>query len=648
MKLTPLLFALSACTTLPAPPAATVDLVQDLSLLANGRPLAQGEAVDLARGLEDGSQPLDAVIDRLLQDPSLGDTVAKGILLGPQSTKARHPVSEHSVLRAFEGPSGDPIYYLAARCSLGEAVSVSPWWAPSTQVSVCPSAYQPDTMGDAEGRTCGATTLAPEGGEGCGCGPRLIFCARDAEMAGDMRASAQAEVDDTLALVINEDLPIEQLFLINETVRDRNAELLYRRARIAAGEPDTLVGMEGFTAERRLAPRSEQVPGQQAGILTAPSVVYGSDALRGVLRNYYDYLWCAGASSSRVTTAAVLGLAVVDLREGDGWRQLAGMEVCTDCHARLDYGMQFFSGYPSSTRGIDFRPKAVQPGTGPLYVQNIDDYRGDGPLTPQGFAQLALQQPEFGECVTRKVVDAVFSGSSSPDDVDAVYSTFTETHSFRSMMATALHRFAVGSLSGALADPAEAPSLPEPHTRVEDSAIPLPDALITAVDNHCAHCHDGADAFDLGESGYGRATLLTMLEQVAFRQMPPTAEGLAPEERRRFVEALVAELWAAPADREAALSFYEGGLRAHPVHEFRSSLETAGLRAGGEAGPRYRSVESAVPKRLQRYTPGFAAATGLAALQVCKEEGKVGAALEDCVAAASAPEAYVVGDVRAR
>ncbi len=624
-----------ACDGEP-PPSKTVDLVQDVATMATGAPLEAHQASDQAAALMDGRLALDAWLDGLLQSPSLGEVVAKGVILGPVGPKGLHPVTMHSVLKRTD--DARPVYYLGERCSAASAVEVSPWWAPNTTVLVCPSAYRPEVREDSEGRACGASTVNPLQGAPCGCGPRLVYCTKDSDQYESLRESVTAELEDTLALVINEDLPIEQLFLMNESVRDRDAELVYLRARILAGEDDDLVEQITLDARPRLAPRHEQVEGQHAGILTMPVMVYGSDALRGTMRNFYEDLWCSGASNSRVTTSAVLGLSVVDLREGDGWKDLAAMDICTDCHARLDYGMQFFSGFPSSTRGIDFRPELAQRGLGPLYGEDIGDPRGEAPLNPLGFARLALAQPEFGDCLTRKVSDYVFSGEATPEDVDAVRSAFDEEHSFRAMMRVALRRFVIDAMAedaDAVAAPARLPT---------STPGKLSDETYDRVQNSCTYCHDGGDARDLLGPDYDRETLVAMLQQVSFGLMPPDDADLYPEDRAALVEGLLDALWEDEAERAAAARFYQGGLRALPVHGYRASLKTAATRAGGSEALSLRSVETAVPKALQRYSPNLAVSTGLAALDACKDEGHTGAALDACVREASDPAAFVVGD----
>lgn len=650
--LLPLLALLVACDEAgDAPLSRELSLVQDLSLISQGQPMDDALADDLAARLANGHETVQDVVDRLLSSSLVGTRVARVVLLGGgQGVKDRAPVSNNFVLTHFEGPAGQRIYTLRDRCAASEAVEVSPWWDPGHPVLVCPDAARPDVRGDAEGRTCGASTLSPRQVDLCGCGPRLMYCSRDARHHEEVRDSVQAEVNDTVAYIVNEDIPLDELFMMNETVRDRNAEMIYRRARIAAGEPESLADISEFTGKARLAPRVDQVAGQHAGILTAPALIYGSDALRGVMRDYYEMLWCTGQASSRVTTAAVLGLDVVDLREGAGWKQLAGMDICTECHARLDYGMQFFNGYPSTTQGIDFRPAAAYMDEGPLYGRNIHDPRGTDDLSPQGFARLIVEQPEFGECMARKVTDYVFSGAAHPDDYDAVHDAFVETRSFKPMLSAAMVRMGERALQGATetadTSPATAPTSPSPAPATSTpgaDAVVLSPWLRDAVDDQCAHCHDGEDAEDLSGGSLPRETLERMLEQVAMGEMPRTPQGLEPDERRAFVDAITGQLWTDPSDLAIARAFFEHRMEPYPVHDLRPALAAVAARAGTDDRPYLRSTEASSAKPQQLFSPTFAVSTAVVALEACREAKVDEAGLADCVARATAPERLVVG-----
>jgi len=635
----------------PEPASDTVELVQDLSMLALARPMDPSEAKEHASALDDGRIELGAYVDQLLDDPALGRVARRVILGGGEIVKPNHPIPSHSVLSHFDH-EGERIYSLRGRCVPSTAVDVLPWWNRKKTIKVCPSAYRPEVLRDDEGRTCGASTLAPGAYSPCGCGPRLMFCLKDDDHRDEMRNSVRSEVTDTLAYVVNNDLPIEQLFLMNGTVRDRDAERIYVRSRVLAGESPDLMQVDGFSEKPRMASRHDQVDGHHAGILTTPGMLYGSDALRGVMRNYYEFLWCAAASSSGVTTQTVLGLDAVDLREGDGWQQLAGMAVCTDCHARLDYGMQFFQGYPSSTRGIDFRPGETTAGTGPLYNLHIGDPRGEDTLTPQGFARLVLTQPEFGECMARRVSDHVLGAQVTVEDYDAVMLAFEDSHSFRTMMRTALIRFADRAGSGAEEALSPRPGLLEPsESALADGAgafdpttqVRLSLEVAQGVDNHCAHCHDGIDQMDLTGGVLDRNLLNAMLEQVAFEKMPKGAGELDPAARVAFVEAMIDVLWTEDQARQEARAFFVGGQRAHPAHTFNTAMAAVASEAGTGKRLSIRGLSSAVDAANQYVSPGLLTSAALVALDACKRQGHSGDGLESCVAEATDPSVLILG-----
>jgi hypothetical protein len=473
-----------------------------------------------------------------------------------------------------------------------------------------------------------------------------MWCTRDVDHWNRVKADVQREVTDTVAWVVNTDRPIEDLFTMNETVRNDNAEAVYRRARVLAGEAaDKAYDRSDFPKGDGPQPRHEQVPGQHSGILTAPSMIFGSDALRGVMRNYFDYLWCTSQSSSRVTTEAVLGLDVVDLRVGDGWKQLATMDVCTDCHARLDYGMQFFHGWPSSTQGVDFRLKDALSGKGNFYSNNIKDLRGEGELNPRGFAQLAVAQPEFGDCLSRRVAEHVFNGAPRPDDVAAVKRTFAEKHTLKSMLRTALIRATTATLQGRPPEPQVAPSSADVVAAARDAtSITVPASLRRRLENECLDCHDTGDAFDFTTAELPRQTLAHMMEQVGFGLMPKTAEGLPAAERRALVTELATLLFEDVAERQVAIDWFGTAFRPHAVHRFRSSMDSVASRAGEKAASlNIRAVETAVEQAHMVYSPTMAVSSGLTALKTCRGALKTDAEVQACVENASAPEAVVAG-----
>lgn len=640
-------------------PDRTAKLLSDLSMFAVGTPLDGEELERHANALSRNELTIDGYVDRLLEKP-MGPVLAKDLVLSPSTpTKDRHPIPVHSILRHFE-EDGRNVYYLKERCKKSEAVEVKAWWGKGPRVLVCPSAYRPEVKGDDQGRTCGASMLSPRDVDLCGCGPALMYCSYGRKHFDRNQEKMWQEVRATAAYVVDNNLPIEKLFTMNETVRNNATEALYRRARVAAGaSADELFPVRGYGSYGgKLKPRHEMVPGQHAGVLTTPALMYASDALRGVMRNLFDYLWCAGVSSSRVTTQSVLDLEVVDLRVGDGWKKLASMPICTDCHARLDYGMQFFWGYPSSTMGVDFRPALVLPGKGKLYNANIDDERGEDVLTPAGFARLAVAQPEFGECMSRKVTDHVFNGSDAPEDFTAVHEAFESTHRIKDMLRVAMKRYARRELAAKLGAPA-APAVSPPggvelasvggHPREDRrDAVPLSPKLRRLLDNECMQCHDEGDAFDFNGGALDRLTLLRMIDKVGFFAMPLGSEKLDDATRRAFVDELAAHLYADDGDRVTASAFFADGMRAHSAHRVRGAMESVWAAAGHEeAGSRPSMIETAVSQSLIRYSPGVGLAAAVTAVKACRQAGLEGDALRDCVERASAPSTVIAGGVRA-
>jgi mono/diheme cytochrome c family protein len=619
-------------------------LVADLHLFVGQRGTSDADVARAAGDLESGKVTVDNLVDALLKRP-LDGGFAKDLLLGgSQGIKDLHPLPRSMVLKQSKGD--DARYFLRKECAAKDAVDVAAWWG--VKVKVCPDAYRPEVKGDDIGRTCGASFLNPSLSDVCGCGPALMWCTRDNAHWEKVKADAQREVTDTVSWVINNDQPIEKIFSMNETVRGENAESVYRRSRVLSGEPvDKVYDRTDWPRDgvKTPVPRFNQVPGQHAGILTTPSMIYGSDALRGVMRNYFDYLWCSTNSASRVTTAAVLGLDVVDLRVGDGWKQLAHMNICTDCHARLDYGMQFFHGWPSSTMGIDFRPRDALKGPGKFYGANIRDERGSGELNPEGFAKLVVGQPEFGDCMSRRVTDHVFNGTARPEDFAAVRKTFSTEHTLKGMLRTAMVRYADVVLRGR---PPEAPAAPSSNDAVAAAAdapdVTLSSSLRRRLDAHCMECHDKGDDFDFNGASLPRDVVEHMLEQVGFGVMPKTAEGLSGAEREALIADLSGVLFGNESERKIAVEWFTSAFRPHPVHRYRSTFDTVAQRAGGaRATVALRGVESAVDQANMVFSPTMAVSAGVAALKECRAKHKDPRAVEVCVNTASAPEGVVVG-----
>jgi hypothetical protein len=625
-------------------------LASDLYMMAKGASISTEKAISLGAELKNTATVQDYV-DKLVETKMPYGLAKSFFFGGGQGVKNRHPIPAFSNLKTFSSEN-KTVYRLRTQCETEDIISLRPWWQ-AEPVWVCADAVKADIRGDDAERTCGASVLSPYRDDTCGCGPRLMWCTPDEEMRERLKASLQGEINRTIKTFVNDDRPVEDLFTSKSTVRNWMAEFVYRRARVAAGEDPSILDFASYDDQTyQEMERQEQVPGHHAGILTAPALIFGSDALRGVMRNYFSYLWCASASGSGVTTQGVLDLEVVDLRIGDGWKQLASMNICTDCHARLDYSMQFFHGYPSSTMGVDFNPeRSLVDQQMHFYGDNIGDQRGVEAANPRGFARLALAQPEFGDCLARRVVDHVFHGTHSGDDFYAVRDSFEATHRLKPMLRTALIRY-----GSQMIDPASAPaqtgaSAQSTDANVQstdegpstsDGLISVPTAVRHAIDNRCIECHDEGDPVPLNVDRMSADRMLQMAELVGFKIMPKTAVGMPSAERQAFVRAALAVVISDPKERETAQEYLLNGLAGHPVHRFHTGAAAIALRAGGTRKQvSIQVVESAVPQSRLSYSPTISISSGLMALSHCKNSDVDD--LAACVERASSPEAVVVG-----
>jgi hypothetical protein len=567
---------------------------------------------------------------------------------------------------------GRTIYYIRKPCAAGEAVAVRPWWDPSRDVMVCPDAYRPDTWrirSDARGfhstsfLSCDSQVGSPENevSPHCGCGPALIRCVRDQTQYDEMHRSLKREVERTVEHVVARDLPVEEIFTGNATFRDRNAELYYRRqgigSRELAGVAEALAGLDRWPAEGRWAQRPELAPGQHAGLLTAPQILHWNPDRRQRQRSFFEVMWCEGRNSFGATTRQVL-----DLNRGsanlafvhDSWERLAKTPLCTNCHARLDYGFQFFLGYPDSRASLHYVPSLVRAGKGPLYGRDIGDARGEAALTPRGFAVQATRQPEFARCMSRHVVEHVLGPEAPLADHDAVRGDFERRHSFQSAFRLALRlyvarwRAAAAVPAGAAAAPAGAAparvpaAAPGPRTAAP-AAVTVPPPLRAQLDRFCADCHNQVPyvdssvsvgkPFDLTSATLPRDLVVRMTDHVAYGKMPKPPVEMTQAERDGLVTALIEQLWADPAARAEAGAYYlrqDRGLPVQPIDSAfrfiqRAASGSSGAPAGtGDPGPQasepdpgWGLLERGLWIDQASFTPGFAAAIALEASRRC-------------------------------
>jgi len=492
---------------------------------------------------------------------------------------------------------------------MDDAVDVNPWWDLSTSVKVCPDSYRPDrwilNVDEHSYRTrmvlsCDGQVGSPEKEDQplCGCGPNLLRCLKDSDQYLDMHKSMANEVRDTTAYIVNHDMKLSRLFTGNETVRDKNAEFLYQRRTLGAlqgkGAVERIRNLRPWPEKGRWAAREELVPGQHAGVLTSHQLLNWAPDRRQRSRLFYEVMWCEGRDSFGATTEKIFEVAdSANLAfTHDNWNRLAHTEVCTKCHARLDYGFQYFMGYPDGRATSHFMPDLVLAGKGQMYGKDINDPRGEARLTPAGFARHAVEQPEYSSCMASQISNYVLGPSAPKASHQAVLDAFKKDGKFRSTFGTALRLYAKRfAAQKAANDGATAKDTSSPQEATTASAATAPKefsptpAFHEMMETYCLDCHDDSEipfnsvAASYGQSVYlggktlGRTLGVRMLDQVAYGNMPREMEMDHPL-REKFVTALIDQMWPAGSSREGAYEYYLGQMRALPGHQIDVALQS--------------------------------------------------------------------------
>jgi hypothetical protein len=578
-----------------APPAAlsapaAAELADDVALLAIGAPAtAADRAAIAARG--GTAAAFGSYIDELLRRP--GAAAVAGNVLRIIGSPNRALWAE-TILRQ-QGTGADAIYYIHEPCAPERAVRVRPWWDLGSTVRVCPEAYRPDVFRAPDGNYCSGVYAAPfQRGSPCGCGPNLLRCLRGAEDKDALSKAIVAESAETIAWVVSQDLPIQTLFSSPESFRRPHAELLYQRWRVENRDVpslEQLADWRKWPAAGAWAPRPASKPGQHAGILTNHFTPQAVDSQRLKVSGFLDTLWCEDQSSQRVATHALLEVAEEfgpNLRSKVGWEALAARPVCTSCHARIDYGVQFFTGMEWYFRGLHYMAGLQQDREGPLYHSGIDDERGRAKRNPQGFAQLALAQPEFPRCMARNFLVHAFGGPAEPELRGleaALRAIVARKGTYRELMRATLARYVERRLAREAA-PAR-PRPPEPASTAARAA-----QVVALVDDHCGSCHGptgtdppdrllahGADFCARAGADCGRLGV-AILSAVVLDQMPKE-QPLAAAEKRRLFELLAPLIWPDARARASAQRYFIDALQAPPVHRLDAMLSW--VRSAGPA-----------------------------------------------------------------
>ena len=604
--------------------AAAIDLANDLAMLVGGRSSSPAELDQLA-SRQFSRDAYATYIGELLATPEAAQLAERVLRLDLGGMRA---IKTMGVLQHVE-VQGEKIYYVHKPCERGDAVQVKPWWDLSRSVLVCRDSYRPEVFGDDTGALCTGhfgSPLMPA--SPCGCGPNLIRCG-DSKTIEQLQSAVASEHKGTISYIVANDLPVQIIFSANESFRNGLAEFVYQRGRIETREITSLEEVPAWSSwpeKGKWAPRHESRKGQHAGITTNNYFTQSADSVRLKMVDLFNPLWCDIVQSSGVSTDSLLDLTfhaeTVNFRSQTNPNDLASREGCSSCHARMDYGAQFYSGMQWSHVATHYDPRRQLDTPGPMYLLDIKDPRGTvKKRNPASFIQLALAQPEFPACIAQDFATHVFGkvGNRNSELIGELEQLVRKQSSYRVLFRRILEfytdkRFAEMSAAGA--DP----------TRVTTGGG-VTGGVVAMVDEHCSSCHDADDPRPPGliakhGAGWCKAMgarcpdiALEMLVPLANDRMPQN-EPMGYVERVAMIKELAAYVWPDPKQRDTSLRFFTAqALGGKPVHRSEAIIESIRTLVPG-APP-----DATVPvTTLQTFGTSLAAKLAISAARVCIKE----------------------------
>ncbi|HVK89324.1 MAG TPA: hypothetical protein VM513_34615 [Kofleriaceae bacterium] len=601
----------------PSSPADTtarmIDLAHDLSVLATGITARPDDLDQLARaGFT--RDAFASYVAQLLKRPEAGGRGFDVLSLGG-GERGLWPVA--TLKTKTEG--GTTIYYLHAPCELARTETVHPWWDLNASVRVCADAHRPTVFQNKDGAYCDGTIASPKRVDSpCGCGPNLIRCVKSDDELAAWTTAIEDETFDTIAYIIDKDLPLETVFRSQESYRSGLAELMYQRWLVEDRKVKSLAELPDWRKwpkAGKWAARPEAVRGEHAGVLTNLFVPQARDSQRTRLYLAYQMMWCSTDDSLRVSTAAVLELGKhigQNLRDNVVPNELATREGCGSCHARIDYGVQFFAGDQWSHK-VDHYISAAQLDTpGPLYNRDINDPRGAAPRNPAGFANLALAQPEFPACMSRRFIEHVF-GRFDDELVDLdgeLRKLVSAKASYRKLLTLTLERYLDREL-------------PRRQGRASPATDAKGSALAALTETRCGDCHDASEPTPIGRllaggeawcksaSATCTSDAIELMNVVAFATMPKNTP-MPRTERAQLLARFADTGYADPTARQAALAHFSGALDAESTHRFGAVLARIRLATGTD------KIKMARPQSQGPHSVTLGAASAVAAIKACR------------------------------
>ncbi|HVK88661.1 MAG TPA: hypothetical protein VM513_31295 [Kofleriaceae bacterium] len=338
-----------------------------------------------------------------LAEPLFVETLAKELL----PFVVQRPIMPRALVQG-KTRDGRAFYYRSIPCPSSQLTSVRPWWDLTTSVLICRDEYRPTVLYSSDHTTECTSPTSPT--FGCGCGPFLLFCARDAKQKAVLDAAVYEEVLLTLKHVIDTRRPLSDLLTMNETVRSGYGDFYYARTEfLLHGDPAVLAIR--LDAPPTLKPRPPQYGG---GLLSMPGLLYADSARRVIMMLLWSDLLCLPFRSVNVEPHVLIDAARdKPALRSESHEELTVTPGCQNCHSRLEYGLRAFAGWSFGQIGTSYDPKRTVASTR-FYGADHTDLRDEGPATPAWLGAEFVSQPEFAACMVHKVGELVFEGEPVP------------------------------------------------------------------------------------------------------------------------------------------------------------------------------------------------------------------------------------------
>lgn len=309
-------------------------------------------------------------------------------------------------------------------CSCAQAVSINPWWNPSSTVKVCPSAIRACPLG-ADGK---CTNTNPANAVDV-CGPNLANCMpRDSRLeTGNIPAQLEPLQHDGnrfFAEVIS-GLTLEPAMLIAKTIQENRdyREVLTTKTTVltgaveaflksaqgaiissqAAGRYDNGNALNGNQSARKSWRRVERGAGN-AGVLTTPMFHQVTNGYRAKANRAYESFLCR---------RFVIPPGVID---GDPDEpDLTKRQPCASCHVELEPLGNMFKRWPEE--GTNFLYSANNSAQGGFRIQPQGQFETG--IDTEGFANLFVKDERFAECAVQRAFE--FAIGREPSEYDIQY-----------------------------------------------------------------------------------------------------------------------------------------------------------------------------------------------------------------------------------